>query len=154
DDDILQYLRQTISWYRDVSAVVQSPGDSRDATFADGLRRSSIEVLRSAFEFARAQAAIPAAIATENAPPDRSRTLAQWAAASEQRAEQAQQQIEQINRQLQTAPERSRAQLLALRDEVASEFNFAKVRRDALRSFIGFLSAPEEGGLSARIGEL
>jgi hypothetical protein len=68
--------------------------------------------------------------------------------------EQAQQEIEQINRRLQTAPERSRARLLALRDEVTSEANFAKARRDALRSLIGFLSAPEEGGLAARIGEL
>jgi small-conductance mechanosensitive channel len=154
DEEILQYLQQTISWYRDVAAFLQSPADAREAQFADGLRRSSTKAVQSAFEFARAQATIPAGTAPENATPDRSRTLAQSAAAAEQRAEQAQQEIEQINRQLQTAPKRSRARLLALRDEVTSEGNFAKARRDALRSLIGFLGAPEEGGLAARIGEL
>jgi small-conductance mechanosensitive channel len=157
DDDILDYLRQTITWYRDVAAVAQSSADAGQVIFADGLHQSSIQALRLAFEFARAQAAIPAAsAAADNAPPDaaRSRTLAQSLATAEQRAEQAQQEIEQINRQLQSAPERSRTRLLALRDEVTSEANFAKARRDALRSMIGFLSAPDEGGLTARIGEL
>ena len=31
DQDILQYLNQTITWYRDVAAVVQSPAGSREA---------------------------------------------------------------------------------------------------------------------------
>ena len=156
DQDILQYLSQTITWYRDVAVLVQSPADSRQAMFADGLRQSSTEAVRLAFEFARAQAAIPPANTPENALPEgaRSRTLAQSAAAAEQRAEQAQLEIEQLNHQLQTASARSRARLLALRDEVTSEANFAKARRDALRTLIGFLSAPDEGGLAAKISEL
>jgi hypothetical protein len=81
DEEIRQYLRQTISWYRDVGSFIQSPAGAREALFADGLRRSSTEVVRSAFEFARAQAAIPAAATPENATPSRSRTLAQSAAA-------------------------------------------------------------------------
>ena len=44
--------------------------------------------------------------------------------------------------------------LQALRDEVTSEANFAKARRDALRTLIGFLSAPDEGGLAAKISDL
>jgi small-conductance mechanosensitive channel len=156
DDDILQYLRQTISWYRDVSGTIQSPADTREAMFADGLRRSSLDVVRSAFEFARAQAAIPAVAVPDNVPEDatRTRTLAQSMAVAEQRADQAQQEIEQINRQLQNAPDKARPRLIALRDEVTSEANFAKARRDALRSLLGFLSAPEEGGLGARVAEL
>ena len=52
DQDILQYLSQAISWYRNVGSVVQSPEDSRAAMFADGLRQSSSESgLR--FRFAR-----------------------------------------------------------------------------------------------------
>src|SRR5262249_27632463 len=62
--------------------------------------------------------------------------------------------IEQLNRQLESASGASRTRLLALRDEVTSEANFAKARRDALRSLIGFLSTPEEGSLSGKIGDL
>jgi hypothetical protein len=124
--------------------------------YADGLRQSSTETLRLAFEFARAQAAIPPASTPGNVSPDgsRSRNLAQSAAAASQRAEQAQLEIEQLNRQLQNAPARARTRLLALRDEVTSEANFAKARRDALRTLIGFMSAPDEGGLAAKIADL
>ena len=156
DQDILQYLRETITWYRDVAAVVQLPADSRHAMFADSLRQSSAEVVRLAFEFSRAQAAIPPASTPAGVPSDgaRTRTLVQSATAADQRAEQAQLEIEQLNRQLQTAPASSRIRLLALRDEVTSEGNFAKARRDALRTLIGFLSAPDEGGLAAKISDL
>ncbi len=156
DQDILQYLNHTIAWYRDVTSAVQAPADSREAAFADGLRQSSAETLRLAFDFARAQAAIPQAAAPQSGQPEggRGRTLAQSAAAAADRAEQAQQEIEQINRQLQTASGASRARLLALRDEVTSEANFAKARRDSLRNLIGFLSGPDEVGLASRIGDL
>ena len=156
DHDILQYLGQTVAWYRDAAAAIQSAADSRETVFADGLRQSSTETIRLAFEFARAQAAIPSGTAPENTPPEgaRGRTLAQSAAAAGERAEQAQAEIEQLNRQLQSASGAARVRLLALRDEVTSEANFAKARRDALRNLIGFLSGPEEGGLAARIGDL
>jgi len=156
DQQILQYLNQTITWYRDVTAAAQSSSDARQAIFADSLRQSSADAVRLAFEFARAQAAIPPASAPQDAQAEtaRSRTLAQSAAAAEQRAEQAQAQIERINQQLETAPPRSRPRLLALRDEVTSEANFAKARRDALRNLLGFLSAPGEGGLAAKVNDL
>ncbi len=157
DQDILQFLGQIINWYRDVAAAAQPSGDPRQSMFADSLRQSSTEAVRQAFEFARAQAAIPSSNAPANLDSDeavRSRNLAQSAAAAEQQAEQAQAEIDRVNRELQNAPERSRARLLALRDEVMSEANFAKARRDALRTLIGFLSAPDEGGLGGRIGEM
>ncbi|MGC4055860.1 MAG: mechanosensitive ion channel [Paludibaculum sp.] len=120
------------------------------------MRQSSIDTVRLAFEFARAQAAIPAAATTENPQPDasRSRTLAQSAAAAAQRVEQAQSELDRLNLQLQTASGAVRARLQAQRDEVTSEANFAKARRDALRTLIGFLSAPDEGGLTAKIAAL
>src|SRR5689334_7282529 len=70
DQDILQYLVQTITWYRNVSAWAQARAESGQAVFAnaDGLRQSSTEALRLAFEFARLQSAIPAANAPDNAP--------------------------------------------------------------------------------------
>ncbi len=156
DQEILQFLNQTIAWYRHTGAMAQSPGDAREAVFAEGLRQSSAEAVRLAFELARAEAAIPAANTPETSAPEasRSRNLAQAAAAAEQRAEQAQAEIEQLNTRLLKASGAARTRLLAQRDELTSEANFAKARRDSLRTLLGFLSAPDEGGLAARIGEL
>ncbi len=156
DKDVLQFLNRTIRWYRSVATAAQSPRDARAAVSSEGVLRGSREALRSAFEFARAQAAIPSSGAPAEESPDsaRSRTLAQSAAVAEQQAAQAQAKIEELNRQLETASGASRARLQALRDEVASEANFAKARREALRNLLAFLSAPDDASLAARIAEL
>jgi small-conductance mechanosensitive channel len=155
DKNILQFLNRTIRWYRNVAATAQSPRDSRAAIASEGLVHSSRETLRSAFEFARAQAAIPSSDAAGESPDAaRSRTLAQSAAVAEQQAAQAQAKIEELNRRLGSASGGSRARLEAQRNEAVSEVNFAKARRDALRNFLAFLSAPDEGGLAARVAEL
>src|SRR5262245_49551033 len=70
DRDILQYLSQTISWYRSVNTLLESPADSHQAMFADGLRQTSVEVAKFAFEFALAEAAIPATATPDTAAPD------------------------------------------------------------------------------------
>jgi small-conductance mechanosensitive channel len=156
DQAVLDYLNQTAVWQRDVAAALQSPVGSRDALLADALRRSSTEVLQLGFDFARAQAAIPAANAAETAGPgeSRSRNLAHAAAAAEQRAAEAQSEIDQLNGRIQSADARSLPALRAQRDELTSELNFAVVRRDALRNLIGFFSLPGESGLAARITDL
>ena len=48
DDDILQYLSQTITWYRGMTAAVQSSADARETIYADSLRQSSAETVRLA----------------------------------------------------------------------------------------------------------
>jgi small-conductance mechanosensitive channel len=156
DQAILDYLNQTVGWYRDVTAALQSPTDSREALFADGLRRSSLEALQLGFEFALAQAAIPAADAPESASPGgtRGRNLSQAVAAAGQRAEEAKAEIDQINRRIQTASGQALPVLRAQRDEVTSELNFAVARRDSLRNLLGFFSLPGEGGLSTKIGDI
>jgi small-conductance mechanosensitive channel len=156
DDDTLRYLSQTITWYRGIATTVQSASDARETIFAESLRQSSADTVRLGFDFARAQAAIPAGNTTDNTQGEstRARNLAQMAARAEKRADEAQSQIDQINQQLQKASAGSRARLLALRDEVTSEANFAKARRDALKTLMGFLNTSDEGGLAAKIGVL
>ncbi len=156
DQEILEYLNQTVVWYHDVATAVQSPAGSRDALFADALRRSSTDVLQLAFDFARAQAAMPPVIPGETTGPEdpRSRNLARSAAAAEQRAEQTKAELERLNRRIQSASAPSLSNLRAQRDELTSELNFAAARRDALRNLVGFFSLPGEGGLSAKISDL
>jgi small-conductance mechanosensitive channel len=156
DQDILKCLSETIAWYRDVATFVQTPAGPRERLFGDDLRDSSAQAVHLAFDFARAQAAIPGAKTPSQAPAasNRGRNLAEAEAAADQKAGEAQEEIDQINRQLQNASPRTRRTLLAQRDEVTAELNFAKVRRDAIRNLLGFLSAPNEGGLAAKISDL
>jgi small-conductance mechanosensitive channel len=156
DQDIQQYLNQTITWYRAVSGLVQSPANSRESTFAAGLRQNSTDALRLAFEFARAQAAIPSENRGNGAAPGdtRSRNLAQAEATVDQRADQLQTQIEEANRALQAASARTRPALLARRDKLVAELNLAKARLDSLHGLMGFLASPGEGGLTQIIADL
>lgn len=156
DQEILEYLNQTIVWFQGVSAALQTPAGSRDALFADALRRSATDVLQLGFDFARAQAAIPAVIPGETTGPEdpRSRNLARIAAAAEQRAEQVRAELDQLSRRVPSAPAPALPVLRAQRDELTSELNFAVARRDALRNLVGFFSVPGEGGLASKISDL
>ncbi len=156
DKEIMAYLNQVVTWYRDVGAAIQAPTASRDVPIADALRRSTTEALRLAFDFARAQAAIPeAAPGAMVGPPDpRSRNLARAASVAQQRVADVQAELDEVARRRQSAPAADLPLLEAQRGELASELNFALARRDALRNLVGFFSAPGEEGLSARLTDL
>jgi small-conductance mechanosensitive channel len=156
DKEIVAYLNQTVTWYRDVGAAIQAPIASRDVSIADSLRRSTTEALRLAFDFARAQAAIPeTAPGAMVGPPDpRARNLARAASAAGQRVADVQAELNDVSRRLQGAPAPDLPLLRAQRDELTSELNFAVARRDALRNMVGFFSVPGEEGLSTKLSDL
>ncbi len=158
DHDDFEYLGHMIAWYRDATALGQVRGSSRLALYRDSLCKSSTQTLRSAFQFARAQAVLPGSAALpapESGPgmPDRSRLL-QAGATADQRIDRLQDQIEEIGHALETAPARSRAMLLAQRDRLTGELNLAKARLEALQGLLGLLSNPGKGGQAARINDL
>jgi small-conductance mechanosensitive channel len=123
--------------------------------FTDNLRESSTQALRLAFQFGRAEAAIPAAKTQDSAPPDdtRSRTLDQAEAAADQRMDEVQARIAELDRRIPGAPARLRPTLVARRGKLAGDLALAKARRGALRNLIGFLNAAD-GGLTGKIEDL
>jgi small-conductance mechanosensitive channel len=144
-----------IAWYRDASAIAQARGSSRELLYRDRLRKGAGQTLRSALQFARAQAALPAdgaaAPATEDA---RNRRLQQAGASAGQRIDQLQAQIEDINRALPNAPGRQRANLAAKRDELIGELNLAKARRENLQGLLGIANGSDSDSLAAKINDL
>ncbi|MCL4401225.1 MAG: hypothetical protein M1436_00985, partial [Acidobacteria bacterium] len=147
EKSVLQYLDQTIAWYRDVAAVTGSNATQKDALFADNLRQSSLEALRSAFQFARADAALPSAKAQPGAAPDdsRSRNLVQAQSLADQRIVQVEGRIGELDRKLRSAPPRLRPLLQAEREKLAGDLNLAKARRGALHNLIGLLNGSGAG---------
>lgn len=60
DENVLTYLNQSIAWYRDIASLDHMSGSQKEGLFADNLRESSLEAVRSAFQFGRADATFPA----------------------------------------------------------------------------------------------
>jgi small-conductance mechanosensitive channel len=156
DDDVLRYLDQTVSWYRDISAIEQSPAHLREVLFYDNVHQSSAQVLRLAFEFARTYAAISSTKRPGNAAPedDRSRNLIQAEATADQRLQQIQSQIDEINRQLQNASARLRPGLVARRETLVGALNLTKSRRDMVHSLRAIPDGSEDSGLTRKIADL
>ena len=154
--EVLKFLERAIAWHREVSSLAQSPSNPREALLADGLRQSSVQAVRLAFDFAQAEAAILELNAARGEKSDsaRSRNLMQIEAAADQRMEALQRHVDQLNSRIQAAPERLRAGLISRRDVLTAQFNLTKARRDSLHGVLGFLNAPPSGGLSATIKDM
>ncbi len=154
DKEVVGYLGHVIAWYRAVCATAQARGSSREALFKDSLRKSASQTLHSAFQFARAQAALPATGAAAPSEDSQNRRLQQAGANADQRIEQLQARIEELGRALAAAPVKQRENLAAQRDRLTGELNLAKARRENLQGLLSFLSGAEGGGLAARISDL
>ena len=157
--NVLQYLDQTIDWYRRVVSLEASPIGSEDVLFRDAARQQARQALRLAFQHARAEAALlaPADVGAPAPASGRSASLSKAAAAAMQRVAQLQARIEQINVQMQGTSATSRPTLEARRDKLLAESNLAIARRDVLQSVSGFMSDSENGaagGLLAKIDDL
>ncbi len=154
---LLDTLNQTISWYRRVSAQAQTATEPADVLFAGENVHLARQVVGFAFDAARAQAALwndPRA----QPQPDRpaAPTLLSRAADATAAAQQAQAQVDSLQRQLDTA--RPRAQT-ALRDQIAeakSELALAQAREQTLKAMTGFMTQAGSGagGLVGQIDEL
>lgn len=153
-DDLLDYLGELIGWHRDASALARSPVNSRETLFRDPLRKTSSQALRSAFQFARAQAALPLTNGAAAPEDTKSRNLAQAVANAEQRIEQLQAEINDLNRRLPNLPERGRANAIVKRDKLSAELNLAKARREAVQGLLALLTGSGGGGLAGKINDL
>src|SRR6266404_6334149 len=60
-DAVLGHLNEAITWYRDTTSKVQAAGLPSDAIYEDNTRNLAAEVVRLAFQSARAEAAVIAA---------------------------------------------------------------------------------------------
>src|SRR6478735_9041455 len=55
---VLQFLNQTIDWYRRVTTLDQTPVATQDVLFRDAVHRDAQQVLSLSYTYARAQAAL------------------------------------------------------------------------------------------------
>jgi len=159
---IIEYLTETIRWYRGTAVEQQIANEPSDITFLNENRRTSSEIVQLAFDFARlveknesAQPKGGQAQEQANVPSQHQR-LIQAVAKADQQVEQSQNELQSLRQKMATTPERKRPALESLIGETQSELVFRQARREALRDILQFTAGTGRGGadLRAQIEEL
>src|SRR2546423_1638739 len=106
--DVLAFLNQTIDWYHRVETIDPSPGTSQELLLRSNVRDNARQATRLATQFARAEAAmLDAGAATRpvsgagKAGSARGRNVGQLAAATAERVQKLQAQLDQMDREMQ-----------------------------------------------------
>jgi small-conductance mechanosensitive channel len=160
--DVISYLKQTIGWYRHFSLEQQLVNEPGDLTFANDNRRLMEEVVRLAFEFARADAQRMElkGAATQDSQVVSTETKYQaLAAKADNQVKQLQSELDSYNKKLEMSSGRKRQTLQSEIAETQSELELQRTRRDAISSmleFVGGTSAKSvsTGSLKSQIEEL
>jgi small-conductance mechanosensitive channel len=145
-----------IDWYRRVNALDQTPVNSQDLLYRESARSGARQVLKLAFDFARAEAALTEA---QNKQSANSAGTATTAARLKLAAATADQRVTAIKAQLadlaqhggKTPVDTARQSLLA------AQLDLATTQRDALSQYAGFLATATGGSaesLSDKIDQL
>jgi len=152
---IIQYLDQTIEWYRQLDVERQLASETNDALLVSENQQIANEVAGLAFDFARAASdSIEKQTKTsqkQNASAESSQhqALLRLSASIDQQVREIGAEVELLKQKIAAA---SGGQLRALQAQIAetqSELELAEARRDALRSMAGFTGGANANGLGA-----
>lgn len=149
--DVIQFLNQTIDWYRQLAAETQVASEPSGALVLNDDRQAADQVVRLAFDFARSQAEIlakqpaPNQAGNQSGPTAQFQALFQLSKKLDDQVRQTQGELQSLKQKLETATGRKRQELQSTIAETQSELELAQVRRDAIRSMLDFVSGPGSG---------
>lgn len=152
-EDIVSFLNQTIVWSRQLTAEQQLVSEPSDALFLNDSRQLADQVVKLAFDYARARAQ---ALASQTAHGTNSsqatsqyQRLIDSANKADQQVKGLQQELDNFHQQLQTATGKKRTTLLAVISETEGELELFQTRRDTLRSMLQFATGTASSGLGS-----
>ena len=153
-EDIIPFLNQTIVWSRQVSAEQQLVTEPSDTLFLNDSRQTADQVVRLAFEFARARAqALASQAGTSTAgnqgAPSQYQRLMDSASQADQKVKALQQELDGFRQQLVNANGRKRTTLQALISETGGELQLYQTRRDTLRNMLQFATGTSASGVGS-----
>ena len=159
--DVLTFLNENIAWYHQLVQEQQIATSPEDALFVDEDRQTAAEVLRLAFDFARADAQSLAASGTpgtqtDATAPARYQSLTKSAEAADAELKQTRAELESDKKALETARGKDRQKLQSTIDELQSEIELAQTRSNTLHELLQFVSGASGSGgnFSAQIDQL
>lgn len=161
-EEIIPFLNQTIVWYRQLTVQQQLATEPSDVLFFNDNRQVADQVVRLAFDFARARAQVLAAQGSSGTSGQEGgaspyQRLIDAAAKADQQVKKSQQQVDTLRVQAATATGARRRTLQALLAETESELDLFEARRDTLRGMLQFATGAAGAGgnnLAAQIDEL
>src|SRR5258707_1584727 len=152
-EDIIPFLNQTIVWSRQLTAEQQLVSEPSDALFLNDSRQVADQVVKLAFDFARARAQALASQTEQSA--GRSQAISPYqrlidsAIKADQQVKSLQQELDGFHQQLLTATGKKRTTLLAVISETEGELQLFQTRRDTLRSMLQFATGTASSGLGS-----
>ena len=156
--DVISFLNQTIAWYHHFAVEQQLATQPSDVLIIEDNRLIAGQVVRLAFDFARAEAQALESRATmadnqaaQSSDPTASRyeNLKKRATTADATVKEAQTELVSLRQKLEDATGAKRKTLLSTISEVQSELELAEARRDAMRNMVEFLGSANGGGTGA-----
>ena len=159
---VLHNLNQVVSWYRHATTGVQSVGLPSDTIYQDNTKSLGDQVVRLAFQSARAEAAIitaqQKAQSTNQASSEttQQQNLQQLEARTNSQIDQLQSQVKTLDGQIPRTPMARRGALISQRDALESELELQKALLEAVQKMAAFVETNGEisGGLEGSINQL
>jgi len=160
---IIQFLSQTIDWYRQTEQEQHMATEPADLGFVADNRRMAAQIVRLAFDFARAEEQKQVKPSKENVAGTPNANLSQYetlnraAARADQLVQETQAELESLQHSLDTAPPAKRRHLQTQVAELKSEIGLFQARQQALHGMLDFASGASGAGgtsLRAQIEEL
>jgi hypothetical protein len=161
-DDIVNHLNAAISWYRDATTKLQTPGEPSDVVYQDNAQNLAAQALRLAFQSAKEEAEILAATdkdntADDNAPDTSGQpNYARFQSRLATRMADLQSQLDAQNKALQATTGQAREQAIAKRDALQGQMDLYKSMQDAVQKMSTFAETTEAStsGLEGTINTL
>lgn len=151
--NLLNYLEQSIQWYRRVQTVEQS---GNDLLLRESVLNSSLKVVQLSFAFARAEAPLAESTGAAAVPNAGSGELDQAAQRASDRVAGIQSRITALDEQIRKAPAGTRASLEQQRAELNADLTLATQIQSTVQTLLKFNGSLGSGadGLATQIDEL
>jgi len=160
---IIPFLEQTLTWYRQMTLDKQIANDPSEVTMVSDNRQSEAQIVRLSFDFARAEAealaASPASkqVQAQNAGTPQQQALLKAEEAADQEVRKAESELNSLRQKVPTATGRQRELLQSQIVAAQGELDLEKTRRDAIHSMVEFVAGAgggQAGGLRGQIDAL
>ena len=161
---VIQFLSQTVDWYRHVQQEEHIATEPTELGFVSDNRRSAAQIVRLAFDFARQQEERLAKRvktsnqANPNGPGSQYASLTSTAAKADQLVQDTQAEVESLKQKLETASASKRGHLQSQLAETQSELALFQARQQALHGMLEFATgaagSASATNLRAQIEEL
>jgi small-conductance mechanosensitive channel len=163
---LIQYLNQTIDWYRRATSVQQTAAEPDDYVLLNDNTRIANQIVQLSFDFGRAEAADIGKQSNANKGQNNAQNqstgspaLLQLEANLDQQTAELQAEVDSLRQKLDAATGKKRQQLQSQLSETESELELAKARSEQVHNMAEFLkgtsvTGPGGTGLQAQIQAL